>query len=102
MYISCFLCPVSDAAKICEMIIKVSLPDILFIDITNKNSKYKVLTEEKMIDKLVVFCDVSQYVSYSVYSAIAEEDIILIDPTKFKDNRALAELIYTQILNTYA
>lgn len=94
--------PVSDAVKIYEMIVKVSLPDIVFTDITNNNSKYKVLTEEKMIDKLVVFCDVSQYVSSSIYTALAKEDIILIDPTKFKDNRALAELIYTQISNTYA
>lgn len=94
--------PVSDAVEIYEMIIKVSLPDILFIELTDKNPKYEVLLKERMIDKLVILCESSKHISPSVYAALAKEDIISIDPTKFKDDTELAELIHAQILNIYA
>lgn len=35
-------------------------------------------------------------------SMLAKEDIISIDPTKFKDDTELAELIYAQIIDIYA
>ncbi|MBA9084269.1 hypothetical protein FHR92_000723 [Fontibacillus solani] len=93
--------PISNAVKIYDMIIKVSLPDILFIEFNDENPNYEVLFKEQIIDKLVILCDSSKYIFPLALSALSKEDIISIDLTAFNDDTELAELIYSQIAGVY-
>ncbi|MOA36518.1 hypothetical protein D3C78_1580460 [compost metagenome] len=83
------------------MIIKVSLPDVLFIEFNDENPNYEVLFKEQIIDKLVILCDSSKYIFPPALSALSKEDIISIDLTAFNDDTELAELIYSQIAGVY-
>ncbi|AWB43450.1 hypothetical protein DCC85_03900 [Paenibacillus sp. CAA11] len=96
--------PVVDVIQICEMIKRVSQPDILLIELAVGNPKYEPLMKEKLIDKLVVLMDSREYTDTAspLSASFPNEDIIMVDLAGLKDDQEIAEQIYAQILNIYA